>query len=50
MATQQLHGDEGPLWIATRIGALALAGDRAGVERFCAIATAYERLLTADVQ
>ena len=50
MAVQRLHGDEGPLWIATRIGALALAGDRAGVERFRAIAAAYEGLLTADVQ
>ncbi len=50
MAIRRLHGDEGPLWIATRIGALELADDRAGVERFRAIAAAYERLLTAVVQ
>ena len=50
LALQRLYGDEGPLWIASRICALALAGDHAGVERFRSIAAPYERLLTGTVQ
>ena len=45
LAVQRYHGRDGPRWIAERIGALALAGDTAGVERFTAIARAYEQLL-----
>jgi hypothetical protein len=47
---QRIHGDDGPRWIAERIGALALAGDQAGVDRFRAIAAEYEKLLGGTVQ
>lgn len=50
LAIQKTHGEGGPLWIASRIGDLAVAGDWAGVERFRAIAAEYEKLLTATVQ
>lgn len=30
----RLHGAAAPVWIAERIGALALAGDEAGIMRF----------------
>lgn len=45
LAVERLHGAEGPEFIAERIGALALAGDVAGVERWRAIAAKYEQLL-----
>lgn len=45
LAIERLHGPAGPAWIAAKIGALALAGDEAGVSRFRAIAAAYEELL-----
>ncbi len=38
LAIERLHGDRAPVWVAERIGALALAGDAAGVERFQQIA------------
>jgi hypothetical protein len=50
LAIQKLYGNDGPLWIAGRIGALAAAGDEAGVERFLAIAAQYETLLLSSVQ
>ena len=34
LAIERLHGDRSPVWIAERIGALALSGDAAGLERF----------------
>jgi hypothetical protein len=48
LAIARIHGAAGPRWIAERIGALALAGDAAGVDRFRSIATAYETLLAGD--
>jgi hypothetical protein len=50
LAIERIHGAAGPRWIAERIGALALAGDDAGVERFRAIAVAYETLLAGTRQ
>ena len=44
LAIERLHGDRAPVWIAERIGALALAGDAAGVERFREIAKRMEEL------
>lgn len=44
LAIQEILGEHGPLWIAERIGALALAGDLAGVERFQQIAECYQIL------
>ena len=38
LLVEREHGERAPLWIAERIGALALAGDAAGVERWEAIA------------
>lgn len=34
LSLEKLHGDAAPHFVAERIGALALAGDAAGVERF----------------
>lgn len=45
LAIQRIHGEDGPRWIAERIGALALAGDEAGVARFREIARRYGELL-----
>lgn len=45
LAIEKLHGADAPRWIAERIGALALAGDEAGVERFRQIARRFEALL-----
>jgi hypothetical protein len=44
---QKLYGDDAARWIAERIGALAIAGDAAGVERFTEIAAKLETLLTS---
>jgi len=41
---ERQHGEGAPLWIATRIGELALAGDMAGVERWRAIAACLDQL------
>jgi len=43
---QRVHGEDGPRWIAERIGALAMQDDDAGVARWKEIATAYEMLMT----
>lgn len=45
LAIQRLHGDVAPVWVAERIGALALAGDQAGFERFRAIARRLDKLI-----
>lgn len=50
LAIERLHGDAAPRWVAERIGALALAGDADGVERFREIARRMERLLVARNQ
>jgi hypothetical protein len=50
LAVERMHGAGGPAFIAERIGALALAGDAAGVERWRAIAARYEQLLTGPPQ
>jgi hypothetical protein len=44
------RGDNAPHWIAQRIGALALAGDTAGVERFREIARRVEQMLGGAAQ
>lgn len=44
LLVERQHGDGAPLWIAERIGALALAGDAVGVERWKAIADKLEIL------
>jgi hypothetical protein len=41
---QRQHGDDAPLFVATRIGALALAGDVEGVENWRAIAARLDQL------
>lgn len=47
LALERLHGANTPRFIAERIGALAIAGDAAGVERLCAIAAELDNLLSA---
>ncbi len=44
LAVEKQHGADAPLFVATRIGALALAGDQAGVERWKAIAAKLDAL------
>ena len=45
---QQMFGKEAARYVAQRIGALALVGDVEGVERFQAIASRMEQLLSRD--
>lgn len=40
----RIHGAAAPVWIAERIGALALAGDAAGVARFKDMAARVDAL------
>jgi hypothetical protein len=47
LAIEKLHGADAPRWIAERLGALGLAGDGAGVERFHQIAECFEQMLAA---
>jgi len=44
LAIEKQHGNDAPLHVAERIGALALAGDMAGVERWKAIAAKMQAL------
>ena len=39
------HGDRAELWLAERVGSLALAGDEAGVERFRQIASKLDAIV-----
>lgn len=45
LAIERQHGARAPLFVAERIGALALAGDAAGVDRWKAIATRMAQLM-----
>lgn len=49
LAIERTHGEQAPMWIAERIGALALAGDTAGVRRFQEIAAMLDRLRHPEV-
>lgn len=44
LAIERIHGDDAPRWVAERIGALAIAGDVDGVERFRQIAARLDQL------
>lgn len=44
LAIERQHGERAPLHVAERIGALALVGDVAGVERWKAIAARMQAL------
>ena len=50
LAIEKMKGADAPVFIAERIGALALAGDAAGVERFRAIAARYAQLSSEEVE
>ncbi len=39
---EQNHGDRAEVFIATQIGAMALAGDAAGIERWKRIAALFQ--------
>jgi hypothetical protein len=45
LAVQRLHGAEAPVVVAERIGALAVAGDPAGIQRWRDIAVQLDRLI-----
>lgn len=45
LAVIRIHGDGAERYICERIGALALAGDQAGIERWRAIARRIDALL-----
>jgi hypothetical protein len=44
LAVERIHGDQAPAFIAERIGALAAAGDEAGVQRWREIADRFDQL------
>jgi hypothetical protein len=44
LKVEATHGDSAPAFIAGRIGALALQGDEAGVERWRQIAAKFDQL------
>jgi len=45
---QRQHGDQAPRFVAERIGALAVAGDAAGIEAWRAIAARLDQLTRAS--
>ena len=45
---QRVHGERAPLHVAERIGALALAGDANGVERWREIARHLDQLIRPE--
>ncbi len=48
LAIEKQHGNQAAVWIADRIGALALDGDAAGVARWKAIAEKLALLWTGE--
>jgi hypothetical protein len=46
----RLHGDKAPLFVAERVGALALAGEVPGVDRWRKIAARMDQLIRGTVQ
>jgi hypothetical protein len=50
LAVERQHGNNAPGFIAERIGALALAGDMGGVERWREIATKLDQLRGGKLQ
>jgi hypothetical protein len=44
LAVEKQHGAGAPRFVAARIGALALTGDKAGIERWKAIARKLDAL------
>jgi hypothetical protein len=47
---ERSQGENGPRFIAEQIGALALQGDEPGIERWKAIAAAWQQLQAGPVQ
>ncbi|RYD45602.1 MAG: hypothetical protein EOP63_00600 [Sphingomonadales bacterium] len=46
VAIERQHGARAPVFVAERIGALALAGDTAGIARWRAIAARMDQLVS----
>ena len=44
LAIEKMHGERAPMWIAERLGALALEGNYAGIERMMEIAERLDQL------
>ena len=49
LAILRQKGDDAPRLVAERLGVLARRGDSAGVERFRAVASRMERMITGTV-
>ena len=47
LSVLRLHGDRARVFVAERIGALALAGDVAGIQRWKEIAAKLQQLIEA---
>nr|WP_299857992.1 hypothetical protein [Sphingomonas bacterium] len=50
LAVQRQHGESAPVFIAERVGALALSGDHAGIERWRQIARRLGALRGGEAQ
>ena len=50
LAMHERYGDEAPLQISIRLGALALLRDQAGIARWQQIAAALDELTRSNVQ
>jgi len=44
LAVERQHGEDAPRFVAERVGALELAGDMEGIERWKEIATRLDQL------
>lgn len=45
LAVHRMYGEEAAMHVAERIGALAVAGDQDGIDRWMAIATRLDQLM-----
>jgi hypothetical protein len=48
LAVQRTHRDAAPVFVAERIGSLALAGDEEGIRRWQEIAMRLERIISGE--
>lgn len=47
---QRLHGDQAPVFVAERLGAMVLAGDMVGLRRWKEIAFRLAQLMALPIQ
>jgi hypothetical protein len=48
LAVQRIHGDAAPVFVAERIGSLALVGDEEGIRRWQEIALRLDRIISEE--